>query len=290
MATLESALSSATSSELLRSLLENTVSDNLAGNQDFIKKLVTASLRNGNSIGELRAEIVTALAGTVSKSAEAVRKLVGFATGSGASLGTQKDLLVALEAESVKKSSDVLSTARAWQSVFDTREDVVEGTIAALIGAATGAVDEDSRIVAAAAFSPAALKAGDLLLSGSASEGPLRTALATAQIDSRIATEMKKTAADVYGGELPKLKDAKRYSMNKGELAALLDNVYDIQQDLNSLKDLNGKVRDAKKTVDEPMMAAVDDARKIAGSAATIARRGGAAAAQKASYSAAGKY
>ena len=268
---------------MLRRVLEKTVSDNLAGNRDLIKELVTASLRNGISIGELRPEIVTALAGTGSKSAEAVRKLVGYATGSGASLGTQKGLLVALEAESVKKSRDVLSTARAWQSLFHTREDVVEGTIATLIGASTGAADEDSKIVAAAAFSPADFKAGGLLLSGYASEGPLRTALATAQIDTRIAADMKKSVADVYGGEVPKLKDTKRYSMNKGELAVLLDQVYDIQQGYS------GKVRDARKNVGEAM-AIVDGARNIAGTAAQHAGSTGAAAARKAFSAGSGKY
>ena len=281
-ATLESAVSSAASPELLRKLMEKVVSDNLAGNQALMKELVTASLRNGNSIEELRSTMVAALAGTGSISADAVSQLVGFATGSGASLKTQKALLVALEAEAVKKNRDVLSTARAWQTVFGTREDVIEGTIATLIGASTGATGEDSKTVAAAAFSSAAYKAGGVLLSGYANPGPLRTAFLTAQSDARIATEMKGSLTDVYGGDVTKVKDRKRYSASKGELAVLLDKVYSTQSGLS------GKVRDARKNVFEAM-ATVDDARNIAGTAAQNARSDGAAAARKA-FSRSGKY
>ena len=281
-ATLESALSSAASPELLRKLLEKAVSDNLAGNQGLMEELVTASFRNGNSVEELRSTMVAALAGTGSISADAVRQLVGFATGPGASLTTQKELLVALEAEAVKKNRDVLSTARAWQTVFGTREDVIEGTIATLIGASTGATGEDSKTVAAAAFSSAALKAGGVLLSGYANPDPLRTAFLTAQSDARIAAEMKRSVTDIYGGDVTKVKDTKRFSANKGELAVLLDKVYSTQSGLS------GKVRDARKNVFEAM-ATVDDARNIAGTAAQNARSEGAAAARKA-FSGSGKY
>ena len=102
-ATLESAVSSAASPDLLQTLLEKAVSENLAGNEALMKQVVTASLRHGISIDVLRAAIVAALAGTSSKSAEAVKQLVGFATGTGASVETQKKLLVALEGRSCQQ-------------------------------------------------------------------------------------------------------------------------------------------------------------------------------------------
>ena len=165
-ATLESAASSAASQDLLRRLLEKTISANLAGNPGFLRLLVGTSLRNGYPMKEMRPVIVAALAGTTgSQSAEAVKKIVNFAT-DGTSIGSnQKELLVSLGVEAANKNRNVLSTARDWQSVFGTPPDVVEGTIAALIGSETGAAQEDSTSLAAAAFSPDAVRAGGLLLS-----------------------------------------------------------------------------------------------------------------------------
>ena len=280
-ATLESAVSSAVSPDLLQSLLEKALSENLAGNQALMKQVVTASLRNGISTDVLRAAIVAALAGTSSKSAEAVKQLVGFATGTGASVETQKKLLVALEAEAVSKTGDVLSTARAWQGVFNTRDEVVQGTIATLIAASTGSADEDSRIVAAAAFSPTAYKAVGLLLSGYVSQGPLRTALATARIDTRLINDMKNTVSGVYRGGLQPQFNGEKLMMpkglgkgNAGKLGGLLDQANNIHHGVS------GKVHDAKKNV-ETSTAKVD-ARNIAGSAAKNARTKAAAAARKA--------
>ena len=288
--TLESAASSAASPDLLQIMLEKTVSGNLAGNQALMELVVGASLRNGILIDELRTEIVAALAGSGSKSTEAVKKLVSFATGPGASLEAQKELLVALEAEAVSKNRDVLNTARVWQRVFNTRDEVVQGTIATLIGASTGAADVDSKSVAAAAFSRSAFKAGGLLLSGYVSQGPLRTVFATARSDTRNIDEMKKSVSDVYGGGLRMQFDGDQL-MPKGhsnlgnlrELNVLLGNVSD------SKKSVRGKVRNAKKGVDESMATFVN-ARTIAGTAAQNARRKGAAAVGKAHSGSKGNY
>ena len=290
--TLESAASAAASPELLRELLEKTVSENLAGNHEFTRQMVIASFRNGVPAAELHAEIADALAGTGSKPAEAVKKLVGFATGTGASLDSQKELLVALEAEAVSKNRDILSTARAWQSGFNTRVEVVQGTIAMLIGASTGAGEEDSKTVAAAAFSRDAFKAGGLLLSGYVSQGPLRAVLiAAARSDTRIANEMKKTLSGVYGGGsalrtqfngrklLPKGRGSKGNAggPNVETLKLLLDNI-----NIDSIyHGLSGKVQNAKKNV-KNSAATVDARRDSAEAAAQNARGKGIAAAGKA--------
>ena len=290
--TLESAASAAASPELLRGLLEKTVSENLAGNHEFMRQMVIASFRNSVPAAELHAEIADALAGTGSKSAEAVKKLVGFATGTGASLDSQKELLVALEAEAVSKNRDILSTARAWQSGFNTRVEVVQGTIAMLIGASTGAGEEDSKTVAAAAFSRDAFKAGGLLLSGYVRQGPIRAVLiAAARSDTRIANEMKKTLSGVYGGGsalrtqfngrklLPKGRGSKGNAggPNVETLKLLLDDI-----NIDSIyHGLSGKVQNAKKNV-KNSAATVDARRDSAEAAAQNARGKGIAAAGKA--------
>ena len=184
-------------------------------------------------------------------------------------------------AEAVSKTGDVLSTARAWQGLFNTRDEVVQGTIATLIAASTGAADEDSRSVAAAAFSPFAYNAAGLLLSGYVSQGPLRTALATARIDTRLINDMKKSVSDVYRGGLQPQFDGEKLMMpkglgkgNAGKLDGLLHQVNNIHQGVS------GKVHDAKQNVEKST--AKVDALNIAGSAAKNARLKAAAAARKA--------
>ena len=292
-ATLESATSSAASPELLRRLLEKTVSDNLAGNQGFMRHVVAASLRNGIPIDDLRFCVqrlwlpwLTLVQNQQKASRrrlapEAVKKIVNFATGTGmTSIEIQKELLVALMGvEAVSKNRNVLSTARVWQSVFNTRVEVVQGTIAALIGSETGAAEEDSASVAAATFSRDAFGAGGLLLSGYASQGPLSTLFATAQSDARIDVGLRTWLRTQFDGE--KLLPKGHSKGSAGGLNVLLDKVNNIH------KGLSEQDRNAKKNV-EKSTAAVQ-ARNIAGAAAQKASQKGAAAARKA-YSGSGKY
>ena len=238
-----------------------------------------------------------ALAGTASKSAsEAVKKLArglwyrdwGFIVkpkGTSCCFGGRSRQQESRHSQHCK--------IRVWQSGFNTRVEVVQGTIAMLIGASTGAGEEDSKTVAAAAaFSRDAFKAGGLLLSGYVSQWPLRAVIAAARSDTRIANEMKKTLSGVYGGGsglrtpfdggklLPKGRGSKG---NAGGPNALLDNIDSI------LQALSGKVQIAKKNVKKSITATVD-ARDSAEAAAQNARGKGSAAAGKARSNGSGKH
>ena len=284
LATLESAASSAISTKLLRTLIEKTVSGNLAGNPRLLKQLVDESARNDHKFDKIRAEIVTALAGTPSKSAEAVKSLVGFAIRPGASVGAQKKLLVNVGAEAVSKNRDLLKTARLWQSVFNTGEDVVAGTIGTLIGAATGSDDRDAKTVAASAFSRDDSIAGGVLLSGYVGQGgALSTLLATARSDTWIARDIKKSLNGLYGGDLSLQFDGDKLKpggYNTGKLEDLLNNVNNIQEGLS------GKVDGARKSFDKST--ATGKARNIARTAAQNAKRKASAAAAGKAYSGSG--
>ena len=282
LATLESAASSAISPKLLRTLIEKTVSANLAGNPRLLKQLVAESARNDHPLNEIRAEIVTALAGTPSESGEAVKNLVGFAIRPGASVGAQKKLLVNLGSEAVRKNRDLLKTARLWQSVFNTGEDVVAGTIGTLIGAATGSGDRDAKTVAASAFSNDPFIAGGVLLSGYVGQGgALRTLVGTTQSDTWIARDIKKSVNGLYGGDLSLqfYGDKPKPSGYTGKLDDLLKNVNNIQEGLS------GKVDGARKSFDKST--ATGKARNIARTAAQNAKWKASAAAGKA-YSGSG--
>ena len=287
LATLESASSSAIPPESLRTLIEKTVSDNVVGNQGLLKQLVTESMRNDHKFDQIRAEIVTALAGTPSQSGEAVKNLVGFAIGSDASVGAQKKLLVNLEAEAVIKNRDLLKTARSWQNAFNTEEDVVSGTIGTLIGAATGSDDGDAKTVAASAFSSDDSKAAGVFLSGFVGkEGALRTLVGTAQSsDALIVRDIKKSVKGLYGGDLSLQFDKDKLNpsgYNKGKLEDLLKNVNNIQEGLS------GKLNDARKSFDKST--ATGKARNIARTAAQNAKWKASAAAGKAYSGSGNKY
>ena len=207
--TVVEAATSAASSHQLKDMSQRLLTAKLAGNTQMIESVVAAAMENGAQMGEVRSEMVNLLTGSAGKTA-ASQRLVDLGVGPQASFEKQKAFFDTIQTDALRKSQNVIGTATSLQMAFGTPKSLVEGAVANIIAASTGAAAIDAAELVGAAMNPNAGRAAALLLTGLSNprdqeaSGGLRAAVAAAKSNENIFADMKSTMASAFA---PKLAD-----------------------------------------------------------------------------------
>ena len=284
-ATLDAALFSAESAQLINDLTEKLLIGNLVGNRALIGAVVIESSKNGHPLHKIRDALVSALAGNRNESRNAVSQLIQFAIGPAASMETRKEFYIALQTEAVAKSgTNLMDIARHLQQISKTPEVFVERKIGNIISASVGARDEAAYAVAVAAYSPNSIPAVGLVYSFPANSLPLQALLAIARkSNTKIAIEIENTMTNVINGRFSAgsavpIKDGR--GSNKGSLPASAQ-LSKLLQEIDGLEKMTSNTRKNLGGTGKGKAAA--NARSAAEAAAHFARMKAGAEAGKAS-------